>query len=168
MLSAGEGEQQFLSYLCIWEVVFLMMSFCSLFPQRVTENALDFPQTAAFAGWCNPVSHCFSKCSRFCISLFRAVLPGVLNAAKKIKQVWKQEKMVTLLHKILYRKTPHWDWKNHFVSCSQAETFLLLSPFSSELPGRFWGAGEGCHVQVFLLTALNLGWCHRFLIFRHH
>lgn len=75
------------------------------------------------------------------------------NAAKKIKQVWKQEEMVTLLHKILYRKTSH---------------LLLSSPFPLKSQANFWGAGEGCHVRVFLLTAFNWEWCHTFLAFRHH
>lgn len=66
------------------------------------------------------------------------------SATKKIQQVWKQEKMVTLLHKILYRKDSMLRLKN---------SLGFLQPgrnFSASLPLFLWTARQilGCRWRM--------------------
>lgn len=127
----------FHSYLCIWEMLFLMLSFCCLFPQRVTESALYFPQADAFTGWCIPVSHYPSKCSgRF--------FQVCTNAAKEIKEVWEQEEMPRIASE---------DFEQKDTSLRLKKITGFLQPgrnFSASLPLFLWRARQilGCRQRM--------------------
>lgn len=128
-----------------------------------TENALYFPQADAFSSWCTQVSHCPSKCSCSCISLFRAVLPGVHQCSKENLTGVKAGKNAShcSIRLCTERHLTEIAKITGFLTARQ-KLFCLSLPSPLQSQADFWGAGEESHVQDFLLTALDWGRCHRF------
>lgn len=135
----------FLSYLCIWEILFLIMSFCCLFPQTGTGNALYFPQAGAFVGWCTQVSHYLSKCSYVPASACSGQFFQVgTNAAKKTKRVWKQEEMPHIASQDFVQK-------DTTLRSKKSQGFLQPGRnFSASLPFLLWTARQilGCRRRM--------------------